>query len=704
MTQFNTNPLPGRNPGNGFIRIRIGKQDLFQTGDGRLKSAAITLAEGESGNSCFFDIYDAGGVIANRYFQHIYDIEGLTPLNSPNQNRTTGAPTNGTASGEFSPRLRAFLDTIAFCEGGDYNVRFGGSTFDSYADHPRPRGRSSASGRYQILASTFDDVKDDVGVTDFTPQSQDRIAVYLIDRRNALEEVEAGDIDAAIALLENEWTSLPGAAEERKTLAEFREYYEQRLALYQPGGQEAQAATDSVADSSNKTLDDVAKIKSESGSQITVELGFRGESLIAHSFLHTSLDYDRFTPYNLTFGGQAATWVLTQRIRNTAYINVNLRQIAEKICQSYGLVLEMEGDGPDYEYFPQRGVSDYEALLIEARRIGYRVYCRGNRLILKPRSGDTQVFVLEYGDNAGLTFRVRHSAQSDSSGGARSSTPGQTTSTGEVKFEVDQDTGQQVEVRSDTPIGAGATFGSTAVAGVGSRTSTTGAAIARVKPRTKGSTDTLDNSRRENELRIKGIIADFEFPTTPEALLITPDTPLITKGWGSFLDRVWVIETITHSYQVGKFTTSGTCYSPMKNRFPPPVGSTSSTPTASNPGGFIRPAEGRLSSGFRTARRPNHQGVDIANVTGTPIVAAASGTVTFVGFDSGGYGNWIEVDHGNGFRTRYGHLSSSNVTVGQQVQQGQIIARMGSTGRSTGPHLHFEIRLNDQPQDPESYI
>ncbi|MBD2060516.1 M23 family metallopeptidase [Oculatella sp. FACHB-28] len=178
----------------------------------------------------------------------------------------------------------------------------------------------------------------------------------------------------------------------------------------------------------------------------------------------------------------------------------------------------------------------------------------------------------------------------------------------------------------------------------------------------------------------------------------------MTRGFGSFLDRVWVIESITHNYQEGKFTTSGTCYSPMKNRFPPPPESTASTPTASNPGGFIRPAEGRLTSGFRTARRPNHQGVDIANATGTPIVAAASGIVTFIDFDVGGYGNWIEVDHQNGFRTRYGHLSSSSVTVGQQVQQGQTIARMGSTGRSTGPHLHFEIRLNGQPQDPENYI
>ncbi|WP_260926164.1 M23 family metallopeptidase [Novosphingobium sp. 9] len=98
-----------------------------------------------------------------------------------------------------------------------------------------------------------------------------------------------------------------------------------------------------------------------------------------------------------------------------------------------------------------------------------------------------------------------------------------------------------------------------------------------------------------------------------------------------------------------------------------------------------------------------HAGLDFPGPMGSPIYAAAKGTVTFVGQRSG-YGNCVEVSHGNGLMTRYGHLSGFDAHVGEKVDAGTQIARMGSTGRSTGSHLHFEVRVNGNPVNPRPFL
>jgi len=103
-------------------------------------------------------------------------------------------------------------------------------------------------------------------------------------------------------------------------------------------------------------------------------------------------------------------------------------------------------------------------------------------------------------------------------------------------------------------------------------------------------------------------------------------------------------------------------------------------------------------------RRPAmHTGLDMRGDTGDPVYATASGKVSVAGRE-GGYGNMVEIDHGNGFATRYGHLSAIEVKVGQVVRIGQVIGRVGSTGRSTGSHLHYETRINDEPVDPQKFL
>lgn len=98
-----------------------------------------------------------------------------------------------------------------------------------------------------------------------------------------------------------------------------------------------------------------------------------------------------------------------------------------------------------------------------------------------------------------------------------------------------------------------------------------------------------------------------------------------------------------------------------------------------------------------------HAGIDIDGETGNNVAVTANGIVTEAAW-TGGYGNMIEVDHGNGLKTRYGHLSRIGVRVGDAVQRGQIIGLVGSTGRSTGAHLHYELRLNDHPINPRHFL
>ena len=110
-----------------------------------------------------------------------------------------------------------------------------------------------------------------------------------------------------------------------------------------------------------------------------------------------------------------------------------------------------------------------------------------------------------------------------------------------------------------------------------------------------------------------------------------------------------------------------------------------------------------VSSGFGTRWGRLHRGVDLALAQGSPIYAADSGTVYFAG-DGGGYGNLVKVDHGNGMQTYYAHCSSLLVTSGQKVSRGEKIALTGSTGNSTGPHLHFEVIINGKCIDPAGML
>lgn len=124
----------------------------------------------------------------------------------------------------------------------------------------------------------------------------------------------------------------------------------------------------------------------------------------------------------------------------------------------------------------------------------------------------------------------------------------------------------------------------------------------------------------------------------------------------------------------------------------------------------VWPVDGTLEGGFGGRRNPFggpgyefHSGQDIEAPWGAPVISGASGKVTFVGWQNG-YGQLVIVDHGGGLTTRYGHLSHIDVEMNQVVARGQLLGKVGSTGRSTGPHLHYEVRINDEAVDPLPYL
>lgn len=131
---------------------------------------------------------------------------------------------------------------------------------------------------------------------------------------------------------------------------------------------------------------------------------------------------------------------------------------------------------------------------------------------------------------------------------------------------------------------------------------------------------------------------------------------------------------------------------------------TKDLPSSTGTGKFIMPTSGSLTSAFGRRWGRSHTGIDVAAKSGTPIYASDNGIVIESEYRSNGYGNIVKIDHQNGYVSYYAHCSKLYANVGDVVAKGDLIAAVGNTGRSTGPHLHFEIRHNDVPQNPYNFI
>ena len=208
----------------------------------------------------------------------------------------------------------------------------------------------------------------------------------------------------------------------------------------------------------------------------------------------------------------------------------------------------------------------------------------------------------------------------------------------------------------------------------------------------------------QRERYVEDVMYDIEY--TDSANLYKGDYKITSPGQYGAAD---VVATVTY---VNGEETERTVLSSVTLREPVTeqrLQGTKERPTWLPTGSFRWPVSGRVTSYFGGRKSPggigstNHKGIDIAAPKGTPVYAADGGTVTYAGWMSG-YGYLVRINHGNGYETYYGHNSSLTVSVGQKVYKGQQIARVGSTGNSTGNHCHFEIRYNGVAKNPLNYL
>lgn len=695
-----------------LARVNIG-DDTFHWGDGKLQDVSVTLGEGKNSSSCRFTVYDPDRTIIDKYLARIEEIGGLEPVEAPERGgkRVAGSK-SGTRSTELSAEERAFLDVIAYAEGADYDTLLGGATFTDFTRHPevyRADLNSDAAGRYQFLSTTWKPL----GYPDFTPKNQDQGAIDLIQEKGALDDVRNGDIVAAVSKLGGTWASFPTGSQSRTTLEELEKVYENSLVRYSDQGQRQEEATESIT--KEKQPNTNPRAATLAGSQITIALGLNGNEILLSSFLHTGISYTQNSPHSVEFSGKAAVWVLAQRKKTTAYTNITLKELTEKVVKAKGLNLDWqaEDESVTYEYLPQRGQSDYQLLLKELHAQGFRITNKGNTVTVKSRADivNQAAYTLNL-EGGPLEFSLSHEAQGASSGGARSTDPSERRPTGERKYVIDPDSGSVVSLSEESITGAKDSDDQQEIS--------TGSNLSRLTPLVVGDKKANNTEAEKNEDRIRGIKANFTTVTNGDLLTLNPDSVFYTQGFSTEIDRVWVIESLTHNLSRSSYTSTGILYSPMRNKYPSSEfggGSDSANSKSGanlSPGALIKPSAGVRTSPFGPRGGRQHRGVDISDGRGADVWASERGVV----IDSitnceeldrscgGGFGNRVYIDHGEGVVTRYAHLEQGSVTValGDTVEQGEVIGTEGNTGASNGAHLHWEVLKNGVQIDPESVV
>jgi muramidase (phage lysozyme) len=747
-----------------FAKVKIGDR-LFQTGDGKLRYVAISLGEDKRASNCRFEVSDPGLKIAAAFFEMSFTAGGIEVpsdlLEDPQQTPATPGGTvasggeSSVTAGELTAEEKAFLDVIAWAEGtsgpNGYRTMFTGKLFDGFERHPAQINCnasrtlcSDAAGRYQFLKKTWNGLN----MPDFTPANQDRGAIKLVKGRGALQDVRAGRFDAAVTKCRQEWASFPGAGYDQpeKSLSKMREVWEKALAKYRGGGSaaptQAPAASSAATATSTTPVQDKAQEAaaevSQKGQEIIVSLGFSPSQTVEYHFIHTGTNTTGRGADQTVFEGQSIRWLMTRRKLNTAYSNLTLRDLATKVCQRYGLTLEMEGNGPTYQHLDQTGITDYELLLREAQAIGYRVTDRGSTLKLTPLRPNFTGFVItkDYLKPGGLAFGDRATKDMPVNSNAPASTPA--VNAAEQKTTLNRDTGQPEAITKEDST-------ATSTASKPPESAVTGAAKPPVTGTVLDGTETglptqkvgaidLADGRAEAEVikdesrRVKGYESRASLFTSPESLILAPGSivSIDSEIVPTVFAREWRVGSVSHSWQVGSpFTTDVELYSPQRQRPPQATaggaggigGGMDGTAlmedgTASQadlkPGGFICPIRSGTFGegiGYRAWAGRNHNGIDIAAPTNTPVIAPADGVVVRVvrgcrvGNQScgGGWGNYIVIRHGGGIYSLVAHLTLTYVREGQTVKQGSTTGTVGNTGRSFGAHLHFEFRSGGIP-------
>ncbi len=259
-----------------------------------------------------------------------------------------------------------------------------------------------------------------------------------------------------------------------------------------------------------------------------------------------------------------------------------------------------------------------------------------------------------------------------------------------VIFTAPPDREARLESREPLPAAKVRVASNTANGGIDARIASLQEALDRLELRQIATLNSIEESYDSKAKRMRSVLADLgvnpgKAPSVPGAIggPFVPLTP--SSDSGAFERQIYRINLArTHVERLARTLAAVPVRKPIAGEID-------------------------LSSGFGVRMDPfvramaMHTGLDFRSSTGDPVRATANGTVVSAGW-SGGYGRMIEIDHGNGFSTRYGHLSEILVKVGQPVKIGQTIGRVGSTGRSTGPHLHYETRIDGEAVDPQKFL
>lgn len=719
------------------IKVVFENFQTFTDGDrGHIIDWTVTLGQNEKSSTCEIVLADPDHAIADRLVAHaaksggIQSLPGTTVASVPDIGNagTTGASqagtvplsnTNGivTRGAGFTPQVLAFADLVALKEVGgyfqlgdekQYYVMLGGRLVtkeETAKGFPTSQG-TKAVGRYQFhLRDWVHYQKDHPGtIKDFSPRSQDIMYLWKMKYRKAIEPLMAGNIREAITRAGKEWASLPGSpygqVQKGWTYDQAIAYYYERLKYYQAETGQVQTVaptqkTEPPAPKAALSPQAVAPVEPIiKGNRIIVTLQGQYEYVFYHQGTRTSEDG------KTVVSGQGIRWVLNRRKRNKTVKDVTLRGLAEQVSKAHGLRLDYQANiNPSFEHIDQSGISDYSLLLREASQAGLFVSesADGKTLTIKNRTNvkDTRFIISPRANLIAYTIEDRALG----SAGEEASSLLQE----ETKAEVDPLTGQLRAKNVDID-----------PAKDKSATGDNKSAIAGIP--NPGQDATMVQNRARTK-RIKGLPSSFEVLSDytmngVHPYQIQPLDAVRTVGLKGTFNRVWMVDQVTHKAD-GKTTL--VCYSPIDviDNTPPATSvapaATAATDTpqpAQNinvpTGTWVYPTSGVITSTYKWRWGKMHRGLDIAGGN-VPVYAIQGGVVTqandgcAIGATKcgGGYGNFVEIVHPNGARSFYGHLVQGSIKVrsGQHVRSGDVIATQGTTGFSTGVHLHFEYRL-----------
>lgn len=401
---------------------------------------------------------------------------------------------------------------------------------------------------------------------------------------------------------------------------------------------------------------------------------------------------------NTKITGQGVRYIMSRRKRNKTESDISLRELALKVTKAHKLKLDYQAlIDPHYSFVDQTAITDYALLKRECEYCGLFLSESKGVITIKSLANisDTN-YTATLGYNI-ISYDIKdialNTAQEDT---------GSALMQGQDKVKLNPITGQFEQVRIDIdPV---------------KDISTTGNASAKLTGSLSPGQEAIADQSRARTKRVKGLPSTFVLPLDSNTLDLEPLQTLRTKGISEIFDRVWLIDTVTHAISNG--TTTVNCYSPIEVIVPvdnsQPIDITSKTKEPKettrekNSGGFIWGAKGVFTSPVGARVNPvsgkyrMHAGTDIGAAANTPIAAAKDGICTVNAFNAGGYGWWIELKHSDNIQTRYGHMiRQSTIRPGQTVKQGEVIGYVGSTGGSTGNHLHQEFRRGKEVLRPE---